>query len=52
MGPQALITITKTNGTTQDTVGGSYASIEEGINDCIDKLDRMARERIIKVVKE
>lgn len=52
MGPQALITITKTNGSVQDTVGGSYPSIEEGINDCIDKLDRMARERILKVVKE
>ena len=53
MGPQALITITRTTGSNQETVGGTYSSIEEGINDCIDKLDKMARERIgLKVVKD
>lgn len=53
MGPQALVTITRTVGSNQDTVGGTYNGIEEGINDCIDKLDIMARERIgLKLVKE
>ena len=53
LGPQALITITRLNSdNTQESVGGTYMGIEEGINDCIDKLDRMARERIgLKVVK-
>lgn len=48
----ALITITRTNGSIQDTVGGSYFDIDEGINDCIDKLDEITRNRSnLKVVK-
>lgn len=44
-GALALITITRVNGSTQDSVGGTYDTIEEGINDCLDKLDSMAKER-------
>lgn len=52
-GPQALITITRTNGDTQDSVGGSYMSIDEGISDCIKKLDEIQKKRIgLKLVKE
>ena len=40
-----LITITKDNGRTQDTVGGTYESVDEGINDCIDKLDNLAKKK-------
>lgn len=51
-GAKALVTISKMNGSNQDTVGGTYDTIDEGINDCIDKLDEMARKRIgLKVVK-
>lgn len=48
-----LITITKMNGTTTDTVGGTYDSVDEGINDCIDKLDIITKKRQskLKVVK-
>ena len=52
MGAQVLITITRSNGSNQDTVGGTYTNIDEGINDCIDKLDRMQRERTIRLVKD
>lgn len=51
-GPKALVTITKSTGSTQDTVGGTYENVDEGINDCIDKLDEMARKRSgLKVIK-
>ena len=48
-----LVTITRLNGTTSDTVGGTYDSVDEGINDCIDKLEKMAKKRNskLKVVK-
>lgn len=49
---KALITITRNNGSTSDTVGGTYDSVDEGINDCIDKLEDIAKKRIgLKVVK-
>lgn len=51
-GAKALVTITRMNGSNQDTVGGTYDTIDEGINDCIDKLDEMARKRIgLTVIK-
>jgi len=51
-GAKALVTITRSNGAAQDTVGGTYDTIDEGINDCINKLDNMAKKRIgLKIVK-
>ena len=49
---KALITITRYNGSTSDTVGGSYDSIDEGLTDCLDKLDKIKKKRSrLKVVK-
>lgn len=49
---KVLITITRSNGSTSDTVGGTYDSVDEGINHCIDNLEAMNRKRIgLKVVK-
>jgi len=48
-----LITVIKTQGKLQEAVGGSYHDVDEGINDCIDKLEAMARKRSkLKVVKK
>lgn len=52
-GPKVLITISRLTGSNQETVGGTYDSIDEGINHCIDQLDKMATKRIgLKVVKK
>jgi len=37
-----LVTITKGN----NTVGGTYESIDDGINDCINKLDILDRKHL------
>jgi hypothetical protein len=44
-GPQILITITSARGLEKDTVGGCYDSVDNGINDCIDRLEEMNRKR-------
>lgn len=48
-----LITIIRTQGKLQEAVGGSYSDVDEGINDCIDKLEEMVRKRSkLKIVKK
>lgn len=41
-----LVTITKGS----NAVGGTYESVDEGINDCIDKLEAIDRSKF-KVIK-
>lgn len=45
------ITIAKDYGKFQDVVGGPYKTIEEGIHESIDELERRSRARTIVKVK-
>lgn len=47
-----LITLTKSTSKENDSVGGSFATFEEGVNYCIDYLENVSRKRTIKAVRK
>lgn len=49
---QWLITITRSNAKENDSVGGSFATFDDGINYCIDYLENVSRKRNIKSVRK
>jgi hypothetical protein len=51
-GPKVLITIIRKTKDTQQIVGGSYESVDEGMTDCLDRIEEIIKnKRKLKLVK-
>lgn len=47
-----LIDVSRVRGSESDSVGGAFDTFEEGINFCLDYLEKVSRKRTIKSVKK